>query len=213
MQSLAYSIATASDADDIIRLIARVFSESEPPAVAMGLSCDDMKQFLQLIVPSVLPDGITVIARSGDTGNFAGVMLCDDFASPPSVDPSHISSKFLPILSMLEELDEQFRRGKAILPGQILHLFMLAVDSRFAGQGVGQGMVRTCVDNGARKGYRIGVTEATGRVSQHIFRKNGFVDRFSVAYRDFRFNDKAVFSEIEVHEKAILMERSLERTR
>jgi ribosomal protein S18 acetylase RimI-like enzyme len=209
MQPLEYSVATKSDSDDVIRLIARVFSESEPPAVAMGLSFDDMKQFLQLVVPSVIPDGITVIARANDTGKLAGVMLCDDFASPPALDLNQISPKFLPILSMLEELDSQFRRAKTILPGQFLHLFMLAVDGGFAGQGVGQGMVQACVENGARKGYRSGVTEATGRVSQHIFRKNGFADRFSLSYCDFRYDDKLAFTSIQEHEKAILMERSL----
>ena len=209
MQALEYSIARPPDADDIICLLARVFSESEPPAVAMGLSFDDMKQFPQVVVPGVIPYGITVIARASDTGKLAGVMLCDDFASPSAVDLNQISPKFLPILSMLEKLDEQFRGGKAISAGQFLHLFMLAVEGEFAGHGVGQGMVRACIENGARKGYRTGVTEATGRVSQHIFRKNGFVDRFSVSYQDFRYDGKTVFASIQEYEKAILMERSL----
>ncbi len=209
MHPVDYAIAKTSDAEDVIRLLAQRFSESDPPAVAMGLSFDDMKQFLQSVVPSVIPDGLTVIARNRDSGKLAGVMLSDDFASPPAPDLGRISSKLLPIISMLETLDEQFRSGKNIVPGHFVHLFMLGVDGQFAGRGVGQGLVQTCVDNGSRKGYRTALTEATGLVSQHIFRKNGFVDRFSASYGDFVYENKVVFASIREHAKAILMERAL----
>ncbi|MGA8877378.1 MAG: GNAT family N-acetyltransferase [Candidatus Korobacteraceae bacterium] len=209
MQPLDYAIARLSDSDDIARLLAQVFSESDPPAVAMALSFEEMEQFLQVVVPNVIPDGLTVIARSKDTGKVAGAMLSDDFASPPAADPGQISSKLLPILSMLDSLDEQFRRGKTIARGQYLHLFMLGVDSQFAGRGVGQGVVESSIENAVQMGYRIALTEATGRVSQHIFRKNGFVERFSMSYQDFIYENKKVFASIQDHDQAILMERVL----
>jgi ribosomal protein S18 acetylase RimI-like enzyme len=204
-----YSVAKTSDAEEMVRLLAMVFSESEPPAVAMGLSFRDLEQFLQLLAPRAIADGLTVLARSGDTGKLAGVLLTDDFASPPALDLSQVSSKFLPILSMLETLDEQFRQGRTICAGEYLHLFMVAVDGQFAGRGIGHGLVKACLDNGLRKGYRKALTEATGRVSQHVFRKQGFADRFRVSYRDFRYEDKVVFASIQEHENAILMDKSL----
>ena len=208
MQLVDYDVAKSSDSDDIIRPLAKVFSESEPPAVAMGLSFDDMEQFLQFVVPRVILDGLTVISRSKDTGKLAGVLLTDDFASPPALDLNQINSNFLPILSMLEVLDEQFCRGKGVSPGEYLHLFMLGVDGQFAGRGIGKGLVKACIEIGLRKGYRMALTEATGIVSQHIFRTSGFADRFSVSYRDFVYENKAVFASIREHEKAILMERA-----
>ena len=204
-----YTVVKPSDAEEMVHLLARVFSESEPPAVAMGLALRDLEQFLQLLVPRAIEDGLTILARSRDTGKLAGALLTDDFASPPAVDPGQISPKFLPIFSMLENLDEQFRQGRTVSAGEYLHLFMLAVDEQFAGRGIGQGLVEACLDNGFRKGYRKALTEATGRVSQHVFRKQGFVDRCSVSYRDFRYEGKAVFASIEGHEKAILMDKSL----
>jgi len=209
MQPLDYPVAKLSDCDDIVRLLAQVFSDSDPPAVAMRLSFGEMKRFLQLVVPNIIPDGLTVIARSQDAGKLAGVMLSDDFASPLSLDQNQISSKLLPIMSMLDGLDEQFRAGNTVSPGEYLHLFMLGVDREFAGHGVGQGVVKACVENAARMGYRMALTEATGRVSQHIFRKNGFVERFSVSYQDFVYDNSKVFASIQGHDKAILMERAL----
>lgn len=209
MQLVDYDVAKPSDSDDIVRLLASVFSESEPPAVAMALSFRDMEQFLQLVVPGILLYELTVISRSQDTGQLTGVLLTDDFALPPALDLSQINSNFLPILSMLEILDEQFRRDRTVSSGEYVHLFMLAVDGQFAGRGIGKGLVKACLDVARRKGYRMALTEATGKVSQHIFRTSGFADRFSVSYQDFVYENKVVFGSIREHERAILMDRSL----
>jgi ribosomal protein S18 acetylase RimI-like enzyme len=208
-EPLGYEVAKPFDAEEVVRLLAAVFSQSEPPAVAMDLSFRDLEQFLQSLAPRAIADGLTLVARSRYTRKLAGVLLTDDFASPPALDLRQISSKVLPIFSLLETLDAQFRKGTTISPGEYLHLFMLAVDGQFAGRGIGQELVKACLANGFRKGYRKALTEATGRVSQHVFRKQGFTDRFSVSYRDFLYEGKAVFASIQGHESAILMERSL----
>jgi hypothetical protein len=54
------------------------------------------------------------------------------------------------------------------------------------------------------------LTEATGRISQRVFRKQGFVDRFSISYRDFTYEHKVVFASIQGHENASLMDKSLD---
>lgn len=198
----------AADSDDIVDLLARVFSESEPPAVAMGLTFLDLKQFLRLITPEILRASLTVIARETESGGLVGVLLTDDFAVPPKVDQT-ISARFVPIFAMLEALDEQFRREQTVEQGECMHLFMLGVDRRFAGAGIAKSMIAACLENGIRKGYRIAVTEATGKISQHVFRTLGFVDRFKVSYRDFRCDGKVAFARITEHDGALLMERSL----
>ena len=76
-----------------------------------------------------------------ETNQIVGVLLTDDFGAPPPVDFSEISDKFIPILTMLEGLDENYRQGRAIVAGQYLHLFMLAVDIHFAGRGIAQQFV------------------------------------------------------------------------
>jgi ribosomal protein S18 acetylase RimI-like enzyme len=209
MEPVDYGIAKLSDGEEVVRLLAAVFSESEPPAVAMGLSFRDMEQFLQLIVPRLIPDGLTVIARSKKAGTLAGVLLIDDLASPAALDLTQLNPNFLPILAMVEVLEEQFGEGKTIVPGEYLHLFLLGVDRQFAGMGIGQGLVKACLANGSQKGYRTALTEATGVVSQHIFRKQGFAERFRVSYRDFTYEGRTVFASIQGHEAAILMERSI----
>jgi hypothetical protein len=94
-----YDVATPFDAEEIAQLLATAFSESAPPAVAMGLTFRDLQQFLQRFAPRAIADGLTLVARSRDTGKLAGVLLTDDFASPsssgPEPDQQEIPAHFL----------------------------------------------------------------------------------------------------------------------
>lgn len=207
MAEISYAIAAPADTPAVIRLLAQCFSESEPPAVAMKLSFADMQRFLQDIVPRIVPDQLTVVARDEDRDELAGVLLTDDFAAAVAIDLDQISPKFLPILSMLETLDSHFRAHTTVTRYECLHLFMLAVRRGFAGRGIAQDLVRRCLENGSRKGYRSAITEATGGVSQHVFAKCGFLEQFSVNYQQFFYRGEAVFASITEHEKASLMVR------
>ena len=193
----------------MIHLIASAFSAAEPPAVAMGLTVSELTEFLKMLAPTALEDGLTVVARSSAGNQLVGAMLTDDFASPAPLDPQRLSPGLLPIMGMLESLDDQYREGKEVRSGEYLHLFMLAVDPQFGGQGIAQGMVERCLENGLRKGYRWAMTEATGVISQRVFRKLGFEERFRIRYRDFRYQDAAVFAGITEHDGAALMDRAL----
>lgn len=108
---------------------------------------------------------------------------------------------------MLGSLDKQYQGGRKIATGEYLHLFMIAVDEAFTGRGIAQRMVEACLANGRRRGYTHAVTEATGVVSQHVFRKLGFVERVRVSYQDYRYEGRAVFERIREHEGAVLMDR------
>ncbi len=197
------------DTNAVVQLLAKVFSASEPPAVAMRLTPADLERFVGLLCPKAAADGLTIVARDLDSRQIAGVLLTDDFAVPPAPAPGEFSDKFLPILAMLDSLDEQYRQSRAIVAGQYLHLFMLAVDEGFAGQGIAQQLVAACLSNGRHKGFTHAVTEATGVVSQHVFRKLGFTDRLRVSYRDFTYQGRRVFASIRDHEAAILMDRAI----
>ncbi len=206
---LQYDVPQATDVDSMIDLLASAFSASEPPAVAMGLLYKDLAEFVSLLAPGAVEDGLTVVARDASAGRLAGVVLTDDFASPPTIDVRLISKKFLPIFAMLETLDTHYRQGRSIVPGEYLHVFMLAVDPAFAGRGIAQKLVQTCLLNGSKKGYRYAVTEATGVVSQRVFRKLGFEERDRVSYQDYMYGGEAVFASIVGHDGAALMEKTL----
>jgi GNAT superfamily N-acetyltransferase len=195
--------------DGAIDLVARAFSSDEPMGAAVGLSTSDIQRFLGLVASRIVEDGLSIVARDADSGELAGALIADDFASPLPIEPEKLSPAFLPIFSLLGELDERYAHGTTFSAGECLHLFMLATDRRYRGRGVAHRLVGGCVENGIRKGHRHGVTEATGTISQHTFRKAGFVERFRVSYADFRCDDRAPFASIQGHAATLLMDKPL----
>ena len=208
MSAIEFGVFQPADTDAVVHLLAKVFSASEPPAVAMGLTPADFEPFVSLLCPRAATDGLTIVARD-DSGQLAGVMLTDDFAFPPELAPGQFSEKFLPILAMLGSLDEQYRQGKSIAAGKYLHLFMLAVDDPYAGRGIATQLVTACLANGRQHGYARAVTEATGAVSQNVFRKLGFAEQARVSYQVYRYEGRPVLASIRGHEAAILMDREI----
>ena len=120
-----------------------------------------------------------------------------------------LSLKFDPIFHILGELESEHRGPSAPRWGESAHLLLLGVARSAERRGIAQGLVAACVQNAAMKSYRRAVTEATSKVSQHVFRKLGFADRVRGSYEHHRFEGRAVFASVAEHGGPILMDRSL----
>jgi ribosomal protein S18 acetylase RimI-like enzyme len=208
-QDVDFGIAEEADIDAMAQLLAGVFSRFDPPAVAAGVSFDEFLELAKSYGRRAPDDGLTVIARLQSTGELIGAMLTDDFASPPPARVEPLAEHFKPIVALLEGLDQRFRQFHQVTPGRYLHLFLLGVAPEFGGRGIAHTLVRLTLENGRHKGYERAVTEATGNVSQHIFRNHGFIERFRIPYREFEYNGKCIFNTIVDHDSVMLLERHL----
>ncbi len=209
MIPIEYGVYAASDAEAMAKLLGDVFSRHDPPAVAAGLTASEFEAFVRLFCPRAEAEGLTIVARLAGTAELVGALLTEDSASAMPEGMDRLSAKFEPIFDILGQLDAEHRGGLAARPGESLHLFLLGVSDRVAGRGVARQLVAACLEHGARRGYRRALTEATNRVSQHIFRKLGFVERVQRSYQAHRFGGRAVFASIEEHGGPMLMEKSL----
>jgi ribosomal protein S18 acetylase RimI-like enzyme len=206
---IEYDIYTARDAERMVALLSEAFTQREPLAQAVGIARPEFESFVRLLCPKAAREGLTIVARHLKSGNLAGVLLTEDSASPAPDGMDTLSPKFDPILEMLHGMEVEYRAGKTPRPGESLHLFLLGVAEYDTGKGVGHELVRKCLEHGARKGYRLAVTEATNPTSQHIFRKLGFADRIVRPYPGHRYNGEPVFRSIRHMGAAILMEKSI----
>ncbi len=208
-QTIEYGVYAASDAEEMARLLGEVFSRQDPPAVAVGLTPSEFEAFVRLFCPKAAVEGLTIVARQAGTRELVGALLTEDSALTVPDGMDRLSPKFEPIFDILGQLEAEYRSGQAVRPGELLHLFLLGVAESVTGRGVAQRLVSMCLEHGARKGYRLAVTEATNKVSQHIFRKLGFAERVRRSYLSHRFNGRAVFASIAEHGGPILMDRPL----
>jgi len=208
-EGVQYELFDISDIHEMAAMTADTFSRYEPVTSSLGISLDGFSDFVRLLGPKVDQEELTVIARNQDTNQIIGAMVTDDFAVEPPEELRHLSDNFEPLWAVLDELDSQYKQGRALPKGEYLHLFLLAVDPRQSGKNIAQKLVQTCLENGIRKGYKTGVVEATGVISQHIFRKFGFLDRFETPYKTFTFQGRPVFESIKDHHGLILMDKTL----
>jgi ribosomal protein S18 acetylase RimI-like enzyme len=193
----------------MVQLLSRAFVKDDPPAVAAGLTTPDFEHFARLLSSRAVREGLTFIARCAETGEMAGALLAEDSASPPPEGIESLSPTFNPIFDILGQLEAFYRNGRFPNPGESLHLFLLGVSERFRGNGIAHELVAECMANGSRQGYRVAVTEATNKTSQHIFRKQGFAERVRGSYSDHRFEGKAWFTSIAEHGGPMLMDKLL----
>jgi ribosomal protein S18 acetylase RimI-like enzyme len=204
------TVFTASDGDEMARLLGNAFVQRDPPAVAAGLTTSEFEAFVGLYCAKASAEGLTIVARSAETGEMCGALLAEDSAGPLPPGIEHLSKKFNPIFDLLGQLEEEYRSGRAgPSAGESIHVFLVGVSQRFTGMGIAQQLVAECLANGARKGYRVAVTEATSRTSQHVFRKLGFAERVRRSYREHRYQGQHVFASITAHDGPILMDKPL----
>lgn len=208
-----YRLYRETDADDMSRLLSAVFAEGDPPAVAVGLEPSEFEAFVRLFCRQAARQELTIVAHCAETGEICGVLLTVDSASrlPDGID--QVSDKFDPIFDILEQLDEEYRGGEDVAFGESIHLFLLGVKKRFSGMGVAQNLISKCVANGASRSYRVAVTEATNKASQHVFQKQGFVERVSRSYDKHRFDGRVPFASIADQGGPILMTKELSSVR
>jgi ribosomal protein S18 acetylase RimI-like enzyme len=207
---IRYAVCELDDVDEMVLLLAEAFSRHDPPAVAVGITASEFGEFVQLFSSTAGKDGLTIIGRDASTGQMAGALLCGDATAPSPMDIDKLSVSFDPIFELLAQLDARYRDGRTLHPGEYLHLALLGVAEVFSGRKVGQNLVNAAMNNGRAEGYRFAVTEATNLVSQHIFRKLGFVERAKTSYRDYRRDGVPVFASIAEHGGPMSMDRQLD---
>ena len=205
-----YTVCTPEDTDAMASLLANAFTQHDPPAVAVGLTADEFKSFVELWSHRAGTDGLSIIGRDVDTQQVVGALLTEDAAAPPPKGIEQTSSKLVPIFDLLGQLDAEYREGTMIEAGRQLHLFLLGVDPAYTRRKIGHNLVEMCLRNGVVRGYETAFTEATNPVSQHIFGQHGFDTRVSRLYGEYRLGDAAVFASIADQGGPKLMDRAID---
>jgi ribosomal protein S18 acetylase RimI-like enzyme len=207
LDQIHYGLLENEDLPEMAQAIGEVFSRFDLLGVASSMSKEDIQAFVLVFGAKAVTEGLTVIARER-SGQLVGAMFSDDFATPPP-DLENLPMSFAAVGALLAGLDEEYRRTEAIDVGKHAHFNMLAVLPAQAGRGIAQNLVKLCMENAGKCGYQFAVVEANGPISQHIFRKLGFHERFMISYKDFRFEDRPVFDSIESTRSIMLMQASL----
>ena len=204
-----YKVLEAPDVAAVAQLLAEVFSRFDPPAVAVGLSHREIEALVRVFGPKVLAERLTITVSAPSSSKLVGALLADDFATPAPDGIEQAAPAFAPIGAMLEGLDTKYRSSRTIEPGRYLHLFMLGVAKHAWGKGIARQLIATSLHHGKERGYTHAVTEATGSISQHLFKSFGFREVLTARYCDVVFGNRRPFASIKEPVGTILMEKEL----
>ncbi len=210
INNIQYQIFDISMIAGTAKVVAEAFCSGEPMTVCQNISVQNFVHFVKLFGSKTEQEGLTIVAIDKTTSQIVGAVVTDDFGLEPPDGLETISEKFVPVFTLLGELDDQYKENKTINPGEYLHIFMVAVDNQYKNKHIAYNLVQTCLENGIKKGYKIALAEVTGSISQDIFKnKCCFVDRFKINYKIFTYNGKQVFETIKGHIGTILVDKQV----
>jgi hypothetical protein len=208
-----YAVATEELGDAIVRVLSESFAR-EPMSTALGLSARQLGPLVARFMPECTTNGLSVVAVPvDDPDTLAGVFICRDFKSPLPEGIPEEYPWFAPIGAALMTVDEAYEAKRPGLTlGDAVDLWMVGVPpgSRFAKRGIASTLFRVSTELARTSGFTRCVTECTGHFSQTAARKAGYEEHARLAYRDFRYEGRAVFAAIEPpHTHVILYEAEL----
>jgi len=203
-----YSIAHQDFSDAIVDVLSLAFAR-ESMCAALGLSAPQLRPLVASFVPECTTNGLSVIATPVDEPSMlAGVFICRDFKSPLPDGLLDDVPQFGPIACALGTVDEEYESTIPPLTlGEAVDLWMVGVapGDKFTNRGIATNLFRLCTDIACERGFRRCVTECTGHYSQAAARKAGLKERTHLAYRDFRFEERAIFAGIRPPHTGIIL--------
>jgi ribosomal protein S18 acetylase RimI-like enzyme len=208
IDGVRFAVSDPAEFPEIAALIGAAFARADPLSVAAGLSAAQIEGFVRAVTRVENVADLSIVGRDVATGAVVGVLLGEDAAAPPPPAPPAMPGSFIPLLTLFVALVGEMPARNAE-PGEVVHLYMLAVDEPATRRGIAQRLVEASVTNAAARGYRLAVTEAAGRVSHHVFGKRGFTDRARVSYAEFEYAGRRPFAAVAAEGAIVSMELDL----
>jgi len=91
----------------------------------------------------------------------------------------------------------------------MFHIYFLGIIEKYRSRMISNNLLEKNLNMAIEKGFLVAKVEATGNISQHIFRKYGFEDRCSIDYQTYEYKGRKIFQGIKEHKSLILMDKVL----
>jgi hypothetical protein len=168
----------------------------EPMTKVLGLTDAQVYADLVNVVEKLAPDNMSLVAIDESSDEIVGVVVNKDYTVAP-VNPDIEIGDSLPIFTLLGTLNSLPAEASNANPGEVFHLFIMAIDGDKANQSVGSQLSEQVLKTAKTMGYRKLATETTGPISQHIARnKFGAREVACIKYADFEFNGHKIFKDV-----------------
>ena len=207
-KEIIFEMLAIKDLEETIACIVDVFPRAEPMTKAMEITSDEFYPFAEIYCKKAIKEGLSLVARHKETGNVIGFLISENLASLPPNGIKTINEKFLPIIKLLDGLDENYKQSFELNGKNILRLFMVGVSEHYEGLNLATMLIEKSLKLARLRNYSYVMGEATGSVTQHILRdKLGFDEKFAIDYKSYTYNGKHVFNNLKNTSRCVLLEK------
>lgn len=201
-----YDVLKEEYFEQAVNVITHSFCEYEPMTKYLGITSAEFTPFAKILVKKAIKDGLSIVAL--DNNKVAACTIVEDIANPFDINMD-IDRRFKIIFSLLEYLGNEFFRERAMYKGHIAHLFITAVDKDYHGQGLSRKINFESIRLAKERGFDFMCCEFTHDFNEKgtvIHLKNSRLLIKSCKYREFIYNGKKPFAELDGHASAYIWE-------
>ncbi len=202
-----YTELTATHQEAACRLMAKAFGSREPLVLHLGITEEEMYEFLVLALGTVRSSRST-IALADD--KVIGLLLAESFADDPITLTPAQEERFAPIFELLNQMAEEFFVRHPVPRDQVHHQLMVSVDEGYKRHKVCENMIQHNNAMAAKKGFRYCLAEVTGPISQNVaIERCGYTLDRKYTYAELSQGAAARFQDMKLSEFCGLVWRTL----
>jgi GNAT superfamily N-acetyltransferase len=191
---------TAADEEVAARLYTRVFLEDEPTSRRHALDASRFLPYARAYVRWLTVKDLSFLAKDPITGELLGFIFCFDFTDDPGRESPELQEfilHFRQAVAMIDELESRHICRETILPGSVLHIFQIGVESKARREGTARALINRALTRAGERGFRQAVADCTSPGSQRVFEQCGFSQKGFSPYESFSMDGTCFFSGLE----------------
>ena len=172
-REIIYKTLQANDLEQTISCMVNTFPEAEPMTKALGITLNEFFSFAELFCKKAVNEGLSLIAKENKMGKVVAFSIAVDFTGGPPEGIEKINEKFHPLMALLNDLDEEYKKANRVDKGDFLHLFMIGACGPYRNRKIVTTLVEKHLRFAKAKKFSGAIAEVTGPISRHIL-----VDKF-----------------------------------
>ena len=191
----------SQNTQETAELVVTTFNEREPLANVNNAPPKEFAEFILALTEHCANNGLGFVATESTTNKVIGAILASDLAEVLNQADNHEDEPANPIACLITELNKSHFKDQVLAENTYLNIKFVAMDERFNGKGIVNELIAKCISEAKNKGFRYAQAEATGNISQHIFKnKLGFEEKAFIKYSEYTLDGEQPFAEIKEHE-------------
>ncbi|MFX4261323.1 hypothetical protein ACOBQJ_03870 [Pelotomaculum propionicicum] len=192
--------AAMQELEQMARCQTRAFNEREPMTMALGFTHEEYYRYLLKTLPLSIEDGLSFNAIDMAAGKIAGTLILFDAFIDESRLPELTKVEMQGVVNtnrIFEELEKPLLVNEFFKAGQCVRMMFISVEDGFLRFGIASKLLSYAEEMIRKKGYKIGIADATNFRSACLLEKHEFKKINEIIYSRIKTEGRNPFALVE----------------